>query len=316
MKPLSTVTLVFLICCINIGNDLFADTQIPAPTFTASPVVDPQGAAPAAESAPPAESAPANSPAAANAKITDSNAPEFPLIDPHGFSFDFRPQLWMPSVSGSVGVGRRTTNVEESFINILQNTDSVIGLSGRVTVAYDRFEAFTDTTWIRLGFDKVTTPSGASFSTTMSLMISDACIAYNLLDPSVDSRGRRGPTLAPYAGARIFWANTQVDATDFPVSDSASSVWADPIFGGMWETPFGDAARFSLAGDAGGFTLSSQLTWQVTALFGFDFRCFEHPCTLSIGMRAIADDYAPDSRNKITTDLILWGPILAWDIRF
>ena len=76
------------------------------------------------------------------------------------------------------------------------------------------------------------------------------------------------------------------------------------------------AARFSLAGDAGGFTLSSQLTWQVTALFGFDFRCFEHPCTLSIGMRAIADDYAPDSTNKITTDLILWGPILAWDIRF
>jgi hypothetical protein len=192
----------------------------------------------------------------------------------------------------------------------------VIGLSGRVTAAYDRFEAFTDITWIRLGFDKVTTPSGARFSTTMSLMISDACIAYNLIEPTVDSRGRRGPTLAPYTGARIFWANTQVSATDFPFSDSASSVWADPIFGGMWETPFGDAGRFSLAGDAGGFTLSSQLTWQVTALFGFDFRCFEHPCTLSIGMRAIADDYAADSTNRVTTDLILWGPILAWDIRF
>ena len=204
----------------------------------------------------------------------------------------------------------------QSFIDILQNTDSVIGLSGRVTLAYDRFEAFTDITWIRLGFDKVTTPSGARFSTTMSLMISDACIAYNLLEPSVDSRGRRGPTLAPYTGARIFWANTQVDATDYPVSDSASSVWADPIFGGMWETPLSENGRFSLAGDAGGFTLSSQLTWQVTALFGFDFRCFEHPCTLSIGVRAIADDYDADSTNKVTTDLILWGPILAWDIRF
>jgi hypothetical protein len=192
----------------------------------------------------------------------------------------------------------------------------VIGLSGRVTLAYDRFEAFTDITWIRLGFDKITTPSGARFSTTMSLMISDACIAYNLLEPSVDSRGRRGPTLAPYTGARIFWANTQVTASDFPFSDSASSVWADPIFGGMWETPFSENGRFSLAGDAGGFTLSSQLTWQVTALFGFDFRCFEHPCTLSIGMRAIADDYAADSTNRVTTDLILWGPILAWDIRF
>jgi hypothetical protein len=222
----------------------------------------------------------------------------------------------MPSVSGSVGVGDRTANVEESFIDILENTDSVIGLSGRVTLAYDRFEAFTDITWIRLGFDKITTPSGARFSTTMSLMISDACIAYNLLEPSVDSHGRRGPTLAPYTGARIFWANTQVDATDYPFSDSASSVWADPIFGGMWETPFSETGRFSLAGDAGGFTLSSQLTWQVTALFGFDFRCFEHPCTLSIGMRAIADDYAADSTNRVTTDLILWGPILAWDIRF
>jgi hypothetical protein len=310
MKPLHTGTLAFLICCTALGNDLFAETQMPAPTFTASQVVEPQGAAPSTEGAL------ANSPAAANAQITDSNPPEFPLIDPHGFSLDFRPQIWMPSVSGSVGVGDRTANVEESFIDILQNTDSVIGLSGRVTVAYDRFEAFTDITWIRLGFDKVTTPAGARFSTTMSLMISDACIAYNLLEPSVDSHGRRGPTLAPYTGARIFWANTQVDATDYPVSDSASSVWADPIFGGMWETPFNENGRFSLAGDAGGFTLSSQLTWQVTALFGFDFRCFEHPCTLSIGMRAIADDYAADSTNRVTTDLILWGPILAWDIRF
>jgi hypothetical protein len=310
MKPLDTGTLAFLICCTVIGNDLFADTQIPAPTFAASQVVDPQHAAP------PAESALAHAPAAANAQVTDSTPPEFPIIDPHGFSLDFRPQIWMPSVSGSVGVGDRTANVEESFIDILDNTDSVIGLSGRVTVAYDRFEAFTDITWIRLGFDKVTTPSGARFSTTMSLMISDACIAYNLIEPTVDSRGRRGPTLAPYTGARIFWANTKVSATEFPFSDSASSVWADPIFGGMWETPFGDAGRFSLAGDAGGFTLSSQLTWQVTALFGFDFRCFEHPCTLSIGMRAIADDYAADSTNRVTTDLILWGPILAWDIRF
>jgi hypothetical protein len=310
MKLLHTGTLVFLICCTALGNGLFAETQIPAPTFTASRVVEPQGAAPSTEGAL------ANSPAAATAPVTDSTPPEFPLIDPHGFSLDFRPQIWMPSVSGSVGVGDRTANVEESFIDILDNTDSVIGLSGRVTVAYDRFEAFTDITWIRLGFDKVTTPSGARFSTTMTLMISDACIAYNLLEPSVDSRGRRGPTLAPYTGARIFWANTQVDATELPFSDSASSVWADPIFGGMWETPFGDAGRFSLAGDAGGFTLSSQLTWQVTALFGFDFRCFEHPGTLSIGMRAIADDYSADSTNRVTTDLILWGPILAWDIRF
>lgn len=310
MKLLHTGTLAFLICCTAIGHDLFAETQVSVPTPTASQAVEPQHSAPSAGGAPP------NSLEAASAPVTDPRPPEFPLIDPHGFSLDFRPQIWMPSVSGSVGVGDRTANVEESFIDILQNTDSVIGLSGRVTLAYDRFEAFTDITWIRLGFDKVTTPSGARFSTTMSLMISDACIAYNLLEPSVDSRGRRGPTLAPYTGARIFWANTQVDATDYPVSDSASSVWADPIFGGMWETPFGETGRFSLAGDAGGFTLSSQLTWQVTALFGFDFRCFEHPCTLSIGMRAIADDYSADSTNRVTTDLILWGPILAWDIRF
>jgi hypothetical protein len=310
MKSRHTGTLAFLICCTAIGNDVFAGTQVPVPPPTASKVAEPQHAAQSAEVAP------ANVLQASTAPVTESNPPEFPLIDPHGFSLDFRPQIWMPSVSGSVGVGDRTANVEESFIDILQNTDSVIGLSGRVTLAYDRFEAFTDITWIRLGFDKITTPSGARFSTTMSLMISDACIAYNLLEPSVDSRGRRGPTLAPYTGARIFWANTQVTASDVPFSDSASSVWADPIFGGMWETPLSENGRFSLAGDAGGFTLSSQLTWQVTALFGFDFRCFEHPCTLSIGIRAIADDYGADSTNRVTTDLILWGPILAWDIRF
>ncbi|MEI6475654.1 MAG: hypothetical protein WCO75_09700 [Planctomycetota bacterium] len=310
MKPLQTGTLAFLICRTAIGNDLPEGTQATAPTPVTSQVVEPQHAAA------PTGGVPANTPEPASAKVPDAQPAELPIIDPHGFSLDFRPQIWMPSVSGSVGVGGRTANVEESFIDILQNTDSVIGLSGRLTMTYDRFEAYTDITWMRLGFDKVTTPSGARFSTTMSLMISDACIAYNLIDPSVDDRGRRGPTLAPYVGARIFWANTKVDASDYPFSDSASSVWADPIFGGMWETPFGDAGRFSIAGDAGGFTLSSQLTWQATALVGFDFRCLEHPSTLSIGMRAIADNYTSDNAHKVKADLILWGPIIAWDIRF
>lgn len=234
-------------------------------------------------------------------------------FDPKGFSLDFRPQLWLPSVDGTVGVGNRTANVDASFLDIVQNTDSVIGLSGRLTADYGRFEAYTDITWVRLGFDKSTSRSGEQFTTTLSLMISDACVAYNLLAPTRNGQGEPGPKLAPYVGARIFWASTEVDGTNSSFSDSASSVWAEPIFGWMWDTPFADAWRISVSADVGGFAVNTGLTWQATAMVGLDVPFCGNPSTVSLGIRAISDDY---TANTLTMDAVLWGPILAWCLRF
>jgi hypothetical protein len=66
------------------------------------------------------------------ADATDSAEPA--PFDPKGFSLDFRPQIWLPAVNGTVGVGNKTATVDASFLDIVQNTDSVIGLSGRLTV--------------------------------------------------------------------------------------------------------------------------------------------------------------------------------------
>ena len=236
-----------------------------------------------------------------------------PTFDPKGFSLDFRPQIWMPSVDGTVGAGSRTATVNANFYDIVENTDTVIGLSGRLTVVHDRFEAYTDITWVQLGFDKLTSQSGEQFRTTLSLMIADACISYNLLAPTRDGRGEPGPKLAPYVGARIFWASTVVEGTGMSFSDSASSVWADPIFGWMWDTPVAETWRTSVSADVGGFTLNSGLTWQATAMVGLDFLFYGNPSTLSVGMRAISDDY---SANNLTMDAVLWGPIVAWCLRF
>ena len=237
-------------------------------------------------------------------------------FDPHGFSLDFRPQVWVPSVNGTVGVHGTNVNVDASFADILQNSDSVIALSGRLTLSYDRLEAYADLTWLHLGFDNATTPSGGTFNTTLGLMISDVCFAYNLLEPSLEEGQRVGPKLSPYVGARIFWANIEVQPPGGSAGDSASAVWADPIVGGMWETPFGDAWRCSIAADVGGFTVNSPLTWQATAMVGLDFPCFGNPSTLSVGIRAISDDYATGGAKDLTVNAVFWGPILAWAIRF
>ena len=245
------------------------------------------------------------------ADATDSAEPA--PFDPKGFSLDFRPQIWLPAVNGTVGVGNKTATVDASFLDIVQNTDSVIGLSGRLTLDYDRFEAYTDITWIRLGFDKFTSQSGVQFRTTLSLMISDACVAYQLIPPTRDARGQPGPKLAPYVGARIFWANTQVDGSNASFSDSASSVWAEPILGWMWDTPFADTWRLSVSADVGGFAVNTGLTWQATAMVGIDVPFYGNPSTVSLGIRAISDDY---TANDLTLDAVLWGPIIAWCLRF
>jgi hypothetical protein len=288
VTPTPAIARPFLLCLAAQGGDVAPDAQAPPPA--PPPTVD-----------------------AGSAAATGASPAPF---DPHGFSLDFRPQVWLPSVNGTVGVHGTNVNVDASFTDILQSSDSLVGLSGRLTLTYDRFEAYTDTTWLHLGFDNATTPSGAHFNTTMALMISDVCFAYNLLEPSVADGWRVGPKLAPYAGARIFWANTEVQAPNGPGSDSASAVWADPIVGGMWDTPFSDAWRFSIAGDIGGFSANSQLTWQATAMLGLDFPCFGNPSTFSVGIRAIADNYSTGGAKDLTVDAIFWGPILAWAIRF
>ena len=127
----------------------------------------------------------------------------------------------------SVSAGR-TTHVDESFGDILDNLD--IAVMGVAEARYERFGVFTDLVYVRLS-DSGDTPFGILASsvdfTTQSLMWT-AAGEYRLLDQpdaSVDA----------FAGFRLFSVKNELDFNPPGLLGglelSQTETWADPIVG-------------------------------------------------------------------------------------
>jgi hypothetical protein len=56
-----------------------------------------------------------------------------------GWQFTIAPYGWFTSVKGSSTVRGLKTNVDESFVDIVQKGDSVLGLMGHVEARYDNW---------------------------------------------------------------------------------------------------------------------------------------------------------------------------------
>jgi hypothetical protein len=64
----------------------------------------------------------------------------------------------MTGLEGQVGLRGITAAVDASFIDILQDTDSVIGLEGHFEARYGPWGGFLDGLWAKLGADGI--PAG------------------------------------------------------------------------------------------------------------------------------------------------------------
>ena len=125
-------------------------------------------------------------------------------------------------------LGGRTTHVDESFGDILDNLD--IGVMGVAEARYERFGVFTDLVYVQLS-NSGDTPFGILASsvdfTTQSLMWT-AAGEYRLLDQpdaSVDA----------FAGFRLFSIENELDFNPPGLLGglelSQTETWADPIVG-------------------------------------------------------------------------------------
>lgn len=76
------------------------------------------------------------------------------------WQFAVTPYVWMAGIEGTVGVRGITAAVDANFIDILNDTDSVIGLQGYFEARYGPWGGFIDGTWAKLGADGI--PAGLS----------------------------------------------------------------------------------------------------------------------------------------------------------
>ena len=68
---------------------------------------------------------------------------------PSGWTFTVAPYGWLAGLEGDVGARGRTTHIDASIGDILDNMD--IGVMGVAEARYERFGVFTDLNYVALG---------------------------------------------------------------------------------------------------------------------------------------------------------------------
>ncbi|MBE0455543.1 MAG: hypothetical protein IBX58_18060 [Roseovarius sp.] len=93
--------------------------------------------------------------------------------------------------------------------------------------------------------------------------------------------------------------------------------WIDPIFGASLTQSFLQHWNFKLRGDVGGFGINSNVTWSVTAGFGYDFPLGKVNSSAFLGYRAIGTDYSSGGQSdRFTWDVIFHGPLIGLSFSF
>ncbi len=233
--------------------------------------------------------------------------------------FELNTWIWLTAMNGEIGVRDRSADVDASFADILDASDSVLAFSGRLELGFGPFAGFVDGYYSNLGIEDASGPAGiASIDIEVEQTIVDFGLMYRLGDwePSGDAAANvRNITLDLYAGVRYTGLDTELDPAN-EATRSSSENWFDPIVGAKLVWPFAEKWHVAVNGDVGGFGVESDLTWSATGVVGYDFSLFDIPSTVSFGYRAIGWDYTSEGDNEFKWDIIQHGLILGMALRF
>ena len=281
---------------------------------------------------------------------TGPGASETALADPDGWRFRVALYGWAPSVSGSLTARGQAVDVNASFIQILQQSDSLIGYMGYFEADKGRVGFYLDTVWAKLGFGSSTTTlrnpiAGLQISTsrntavTYSFAIIEAGGLYEIARWPGSFSGSPGSftALDGLLGFRYWNSNVDVNfdftgnvdftrlsdllgrnievSRSFAIARSGSLDWIDPVVGLRLRHRFTPSQEVMVRGDVGGFGLQSNFEWQAIGVYSYAWQFTGYQLAALIGYRALAVNASNDF-NGNAANLILHGPIIGVSARF
>jgi hypothetical protein len=271
--------------------------------------------------------------------------PEYaaPAAQPAGWEFSFTPYGWATSINGDITARGRTVDVNESFIELVEKSDSLLAWMSYFEARKGRFAFFTDFVWADLSFPgqfNITRDSLGRFGRATLNVRGNAQLDYQqtILQSGVAYevvRWQSAPgsfTAFDLMGSARYW-NQDVDLSlrltgtltvDFSelglqfqrsrriaTARSGDLEWVDPVVGARIRHQIAPGRELMLLGDVGGFGVGSEFSWQAVATYGFDLKCFGTPLHTVIGYRALAVDYSESGRfGKNELDVVQHGPLL------
>jgi len=263
-------------------------------------------------------------------------APPATVAPEPGWQFRFAPYAWLTSLDGSSTVHGIKTNVDISFIDLVQKSDTIAALMGYAEVRHDRWSVFGDINWSRLTASggKVkqrTLPVGVDLTRgiqanlTFTMFIGEAALGYEVI---------RWPWSATSAtsldvlGGLRYWnlsADLRLDlavaanlaASNFTVlggrafGRSGTLDWTDPIVGFRIRHSLTPDDDLQLRADLGGFGVGSKFTWQAFGGYSHRFMWASQPIDAFVGYRALYVDYSQGSGvTRSGMNMVIHGPVI------
>jgi len=265
--------------------------------------------------------------------------PPAPVLEapvPPGWSFRFVPYGWLTSLNGTQTVRGRTAKVDAGFIDIVENSDTLVGLMGTFEARRGPFALYGDLVWSKVGIEGgnvrtraiapgVTGTAARSLDLDIQMAIVEVGAAYEV--------ARSGPLAFDILGGARYWyqeadlsleVTRTLDVGDLEIAGgrafarSGSVDWLDPVIGARVRYAVAPGHELFLRGDIGGFGVGSDFSWQAIGGYGFDFGNYSG-ITFSgvIGYRALSVDYAQgEGRRRYEFDMLQHGPILGLSMRW
>ena len=238
------------------------------------------------------------------------------------WTFTVAPYLWAVGMNGDVGVAGIKTSVNDSFIDIMQDSDSVMAFMGDFSASKGPWSFFVSPTWAKLGSDDESFgPIKADVTETITII--GFGMKYRLAEWSLADMPGGSPAWANQkftfdllAGGRYTHLKIELDFKRIGSRDKSKD-WVDPFVGAVTQIGLTDKLSFRVRGDVGGFGVGSDVTLNGVGLLGYKVRPFGLDGTVAAGYRALYQDYTDGSgRNKFTWNMTLHGPVLGLAVKF
>jgi hypothetical protein len=216
--------------------------------------------------------------------------------------------LWFSGLQGNVGAKGYVVPVDVSFSQIFKQLN--IGLMSVLDVRRKRVGLLTDLLFMSVSSDQSTTPVGggvfSGFKANAKTFFVDPELYVRLLDKkaySVDAVG----------GARFWRLDNSLNllpGTSAGVTVGQTQSWVDPVLGARFRLNLPRGFFANLKGDAGGFGVGSQQTWQIYTGVGKEFK---EKYSVLLGYRYLAVDYR---NGGFLFDTHMSGLLTGLNIRF
>ncbi|HEY8960662.1 MAG TPA: hypothetical protein VIM57_00550 [Luteolibacter sp.] len=206
---------------------------------------------------------------------------------------------WAQSLDGDVTVRGVAAPVDLKFNDLLQDLD--MAFMGLAEVKRGRWGLLVDVNYAHVS-DSLDPPfGGGSIEFHMRQWLINGYATYDIVhDGATD--------LDVFAGARF--NSMELELETGLGTRANDKQWIDPVIGLRFQRSLSESFFFRAIGDIGGFGVSSDLTWQAFAGFGWRFRSNGNAL---LGYRAIDTDY---DHGSFQYDVTAHGPVLGVEFTF